>query len=148
MATSRIPATIDALVAAFTAAGLHTFDGPLVSGDYTPAVWVGYDGDPEGDFKAVEGDQEWAGIGAKKRGEEFDVICSVTVLSGDSDVRSARETAFALLATVENTLRADPSLDQTPPFVAEYRPGAMHIEPADTGHQVRAVFNVHVKTRI
>lgn len=149
MAPSRIPATIDALVAAFTAAGLKTWDGPFVTGDYAPAVHVGYDGDPEGEFQAVEPDQEWAGLGAKARDEEFDVICCVTLSSGDSDVRTARVAAFAILATVETTLRANPSLGQSPPFVAAFKPGAVHIQPDENvGFSLRAVFNVHVKTRI
>jgi hypothetical protein len=148
MATSRVPATIDALVALFTAAGLTTWDGPLVTGDYQPAIHVGYDGDPEGDFKAVDADQEWAGIGAKSRDEEFDVICCAITVSGNSDIRSAREAAFAMLAVVENALRVNPSLGQAPPFVAAYRPAAVHTEPTAAGWSVRAVFNVHVKTRI
>lgn len=148
MAASRIPATIDALVSAIRATGLTTWDGPFVTGDYAPAVHVGYDGDPDGDYMAVDTDQEWAGLGARARDEEFDVICCAIVTSGDSDVRVARQTAFAILATVENTLRATPSLGQPPPFVAGFKPGAIHIEPTADGHQVRAVFNVHVKTRI
>lgn len=149
MATSRVLATINALVALFDGAGLTTWDGPVVTGDYAPAVHVGYDGDPEGDFKAVDADQEWVGLGARSRDEEFDVICCVSVLSGNSELRTARETAFAMLATIETALRADPSLGQTPtPYVAEYRPAAVHTEPTGNGFQVRAVFSVHVKARL
>lgn len=149
MAPSRVPPTIDALVALFTDAGLKTWDGPLVTGDYEPAVHVGYDGDPEGDFKAVEADQEWIGLGAKRREEEFDVICCATALVGDSEVKLARDAVFAMTATVESALRADPSLGQVPtPYVAEYRPGDLFIEDTPAGYQARARFNVHVKTRI
>ncbi len=149
MGTSRVFDTIDALVALFRGAGLTTWDGPLVTGDYTPAVHVGYDGDMEGDYKSADPGEEWAGIGARTRDEEFDIICAATALMGDSDPKVAREVVKAMLATVANTLRADPSLGQTPtPFVAEYRPGPLYVEPCPAGYQVRAVFAVHVKTRL
>lgn len=148
MATSRVPATIDALAASWTAAGLKTWDGAVVTGDYTDAVYLGYDGDPQGDFLTVEPDQNWAGIGAKKRDEEFAIICAAVALLGGGTTKTARDTVFAMLATVENELRADPSLGQPPPFVAEYKGGPIFTEPGPDGYQVRAVFSVHVKTRV
>lgn len=150
MGTSRIFDTIDALVTTFKAAGLTTWDGPLVTGEYQPAVHVGYDGDPEGDYMAADPSQKWSGsVGTKARDEEFDVRCAATALFGDSSPKLARDAVKAMLVTVENALRADPSLAQTPtPYVAEYSPGPLYIEPTQSGYQVRAVFNVHVKTRL
>jgi hypothetical protein len=150
MGTSRVFDTIDALVAAFRGAGLTVWDGPLVTGDYKPAVHVGYDGDPEGDYMAADPNQEWSGsVGTKAREEEFDIKCAATALFGDSDPKLARDAVKVMLATVENTLRADPSLGQTPtPYVAAYKPGPLYVEPASAGYQVRGVFNVHVKTRL
>lgn len=155
VSTSRAPATIDKLVELWTAAAVAAqgtftvWDGPLVTGDYGPGIHVGYDGDPEGDYKAVESDEEWAGIGAKNRDEEFDVICAAVALVGDNDVKLARDTVYSLLAVAATTLREDPSLAQTPsPFVAEFRPGPVYFEPSPNGLQVRGLFNVHVKTRL
>lgn len=152
MARSRVRPTIARVMELFTAAvgdvG-NVYRGPFVTGELKPAIWVGYDGDPEGDFKTAEPTQEWAGIGAKARDEEFDVVCAATALIGDENVDLAWDAVDALLEVVENTLRADPSLGQTPPpYVAEYRPGPTYTEPTANGWQVRAVFNVHVKTRL
>lgn len=151
MLTSRVPATIDALVAGFTAAGLKTWDGPVLTGDFADSVYVGYDGDPEGDYEAATMDQQWAGLGAKARTETFDIICAVVVLIGDDGpqiVKMARDTAYSMLATAETVLRADPSLAQIPMFVAEIRPMAIYIEPGPQGDQARLVFHIHVQTRI
>jgi hypothetical protein len=152
MGRSRVRPTIARLVELFTPAvgevG-NVFRGPFVTGDVKPTVWVGYDGDPEGDFKTADPTQEWAGIGNFARDEEFDIPCAATALIGDQEIDLAWDAVDALLAIVENTLRADPSLGQTPtPYTAEYRPGPVHTEPTSTGWQVRAVFAVHVKTRL
>lgn len=148
MATSRLPATIDALVTTFTAAGIKTWDGAFVTGDYTDAVFVGYDGDPDGDYQTADMNQDWAGIGAKKRDEEFDVICAAVAKSGSTSIKTARDAAIALFSLVENTLRADPSLGFSPPYVAEVKPTGLFTEPTSDGLQARLVFTVHVKTRI
>lgn len=155
MATSRVPATIDRLVELFNAAreaAGNTFtvwDGPLVTGEYGPGIHIGYDGDPEGDYKTADPTQEWAGIGAKTRDEEFDIPCAAVALIGDQDTKLARDTVYALLSVAENTLRADPSLGQTPPpYTAEFRPGPVYTEATDVGYQVRGLFNVRVKTRL
>ncbi|MEU0041318.1 hypothetical protein ABZ063_47185, partial [Streptomyces sp. NPDC006333] len=69
MPTSRVPALIDALVSALQAAPdlstVRVVDGPLVT-DSAAREWVfvGYDGDDEGDFITAATIQEWAGLGA------------------------------------------------------------------------------------
>lgn len=152
MATSRVPATIDKLVELWTAAVAdngNVWDGPRISSDFKPSLFVGYDGDPEGDFKTADPGQEWAGLGARTRDEEFDIPCAAVALIGDDNTKLARDAVYTLLAIAENTLRADPSLAQTPPpYVAEFRAGPIYTEPAETGYQVRGVFSVHVKTRL
>lgn len=151
MATSRIPATIDAIIAKFTTAGATVLDGPTITADYSDALFVGYDGDPDGDYVSVdEIATEWQGLGAKTRSEEFDVVCAAVALVGDAvdGVKTARNQVFALLALAENALRSDPSLGQAPPFVAEVQPGLVFIEPAESGYQVRVPFSIHVETRI
>ncbi len=148
MASTRVPATIDALVALGTAAGATTWDGPVVTGDYNTALFIGYDGDPDGDFLAAEADQEWAGLGAKARDEEFDIICAAVATIGDS-VKIARDAVFAMVALLESALRTDPALGQTPPpFTAGFKPGNLFVEPTAAGFQARLVFMVHVKTRV
>lgn len=148
MGTSRVPDTINALVAALVTTGVTTWDGPVVTGDFDSAVFVGYDGDPEGDFTTVLMDQQWAGLGNRSRTEVFDIVCAAVVLLGNEDVRSAREATFALLATVETAVRNAPTLGQAPTFVAQMKPMQLLTEPTTSGFQARLVFHVHVETRI
>jgi hypothetical protein len=152
MATSRVPATIDALFSLLETAGVPVIDGPLVTSDPSDAVFIGYDGDPDGDFQAAESDQEWIGIGALTREEKFHINCAAVVTVGDGNVKLARDTAYALTATVENELRSDPSLGLGPPasraFIAGFNGGPMFCEPSPIGYQVRVVFQIHVKTQV
>lgn len=146
MATSRIPATINAVVTALRNAGLKVWDGPVITGDYGDAVYIGYDGNPEGEFQSTSGTQSWAGLGAKRRNERFTIFCAVVALVGDSgDVQGSRENAYALLAGVEDALRADPSLGQPPPFVAAMNSNDLFLEQGDAGLQSRIVFTIDVE---
>lgn len=148
MASSRAPATITALVAAVGAVIEHTVDGPMVSSDFTDAVFIGYDGNPRGDMLAVEETQEWAGLGQRRRGQDFAVICAATALSGEKNPSDARGRAYALLAQVEQVLRDNPALGFSPPFRAEIESGDLFIDQLTNGIQARLVFRVHVVTRI
>lgn len=152
--SSKVFDTIDAVVAAFETASLLTYDGPVVDHEFPDeAVFVGYDGDPEGEQIAADMSQEWAAIGAKRRNESFDIRCCAIAYFGDGDSwKDARARAKTLLSSVETVLRADPSLGQldgvTPFFVAEIRPTVAHQENTDRGYRVRIPFTVHVETRI
>lgn len=156
MADSRVPATVLALynvvkaAPALTSASppVNVWDGPVVTGDPTDSVFIGYDGDPEGEFASVVGDEEWAGLGAKARDEQFEVVCSIVTLAGDGDIAAARARIYALFAGVTGVLRVDPSLGQAPPFVAAVKSPQLFIDPTPQGLQPRLVFHVAVKTRI
>lgn len=148
MVISRVPAAIDAVVALLTAADVKTWDGPVVTGDYTAAVFIGYDGDPDGDFISTEGDQEWSGLGAKARTEDFDITCAAIALLGDGTVKDARDAVYAMVEKVETALRGSPSLGQPSPFVAGFRPGTYFMEPTSDGYQARLGFFISVKTRV
>lgn len=166
MATeTRYPAAIDAIVTALTAAfsgqEVRVWDGPVMSGDYASAVYVGYDADPEAaEFIAANGLQQWAGLGAKKRDEELDVVCAVLVDFVESDAntwKATRDAAFAIFDTVGQTLRANPGLSQGAPFVAELGQNFRYSQEfAETQNgdmisvkpQGRIVFGVHIKTRV
>lgn len=153
MATSQAPTLIDAIVTALQAApelvDVRVIDGPIVA-DEAPQDWifVGYDGNPEGDFGSVSTDQEWAGIGAKRRDESIAVVCSVVATRQLTDIKSARDRAYALFAVVEDTLREDPSMGMPPPTVAEVTVPTLHQEPTDQGMQARLTFTVACQTRI
>lgn len=145
MTTSHIPAAIDAVVASLSAAGLKVWDGPVVTEDFTAAVFIGYDAAADNsDYKSVVGTQDWAALGAKRRSETFSIICAAVALWGGADTKTGRDMVYALVDTVGTTLRADPSLGLPPPFVAELRPSELFTEPTDNGLQCRWVFTIDV----
>lgn len=144
MVQSRVPAAIDAIVEAFTAAELKTWDGPILTEDYGDAVWVGYDGDPEGDFMSAETTQEWASLGANRRSETSSIICAAMATRGDDNARSARAAVAALIESAGAALRSDPSLGQSPPFVAGLLPGNLFVVPTAQGFEARQVFYVRI----
>jgi hypothetical protein len=152
--TSRVPDVIDALVALFAAApglaGVKVLDGPVVTGSpLKDVVFVGYDGDPDEDGGlAVEFSQEWASIGQRARDETFTVTCAVLAWRGSTAVRPVRVRAFALLAAVEDALRAAPDLGQPPPTIVAFASGSVHQAQRSEGMQCRIPFQVAVKTRI
>lgn len=148
MAT-RAAATLDAAIAKLQSAGLNVVDGPVLTDDPSTFVWVGYDGDPEGDFTSILMNQDWAGsVGAKKRGERFSIVCAVVATTGNTDVKTARDDAFTTFAVVETALREDPSLGFGSPFVAGVKPLQTYTEPNGNGFQVRLTFNIDVDTRV
>ncbi|TMR11749.1 hypothetical protein ETD86_34845 [Nonomuraea turkmeniaca] len=131
--------------------GVKVVDGPLVTGNpLHEVIFVGYDGSRqgEGDGEAVDLRQEWASIGQKAKDETFTVTCAVVVWSGSTKVRPIRERAFALLAAVEDALRADPSLGLPPPTIVAFVSGSLFQEQPDTGMQARIPFRIAVQTRI
>ncbi|MFI7643740.1 hypothetical protein [Nonomuraea sp. NPDC049400] len=152
--TSRAPTVIDALVALFDAApaldGVKVIDGPIVTNDpLHKAVFVGYDGDPENDGgEAVTFSQDWASIGQKAKDETFTVQCAVAAWKGSTKVKPVRDLAYSLLAAVENTLRADPSLGQPPPTIVAFASGALIQAQRQSGIECRIPFQIAVRTRI
>lgn len=152
MALSRFAATLNQLEATATTAmanqNCRVFRGPFVSGDPGDALFIGYDGDPGGEFQSVVQTSEWAGIGAKARNEMFDVFCSITTLTGDADVGNATDRAAALLTVFEAAMRADPSLNQAPRFTAAVTSMQLFTMPHPAGLQVRLTFVVRASARI
>jgi len=120
-----------------------------MTADYRDGIFIGYDGNPVGEQESITITSEWAGLGAKKRTEHFDILCSILAVSGDGKGKDARDRAFNLLAIVETTLRTDPSLAQTPtPFVASVMSPHLLFEwIADLGLQARLTFFIHIETR-
>lgn len=150
MSSSRVPASVDALVAVLRGGATFTvFDGPELSSEYTDAVWIGFDGDPLGERKSVSAAAEWAGIGAKRRTEIIDILCAAVAVSGDGVPKDARDRVYAVIGEVELLIRADPSLVQAPPFVASITTHELLWDWLETaGLQARLTFTVHIETRI
>lgn len=153
MASSRVPALIDALVPALQASAdlgtVKVVDGPLVSDSAAQEwVFVGYDGDEDGDFATATAQQEWAGLGAKKKNEEITLTCAILVQRGSTDVRSCRVRTYEVFAAVEAVLRADPSLGFPTPTVCAVSEHSFHQEQTADGIQGRLPFTVTCTTRI
>jgi len=150
MITSQVPAVLTALVAALEGAlGANVvFDGPEIVGDVPPvAVCVGYDGDPEGDMRAVENwVQDWIGLGAQRKEESFDILCCVIAFSGDITIADKRASVFTTFGVVESTLRnsALSALGLAAPAIAEFSSGEFYQEQTSAGLQCRIPFTVSV----
>lgn len=153
MAESRVPDAIDNLVALFEAApalaGVTVVDGPIVTNDpLREAIFVGYDGDPDGEGQAVDFGQEWASIGQLAKDETFSVTCAVVVWRGSTKVRPVRVRAYELMAAVGVVLRTDPSLGLPPPTVVALASGSLFQAQRQSGLECRIPFQVAVSTRI
>lgn len=115
MAVTQIGALIDAVVAvAATAvpAGTLVLDGLGVTADPADNVlFVGVD-DPDatnGSF-AADVRQEWANANYTARDEDGYILCVASAWNGDANQKAARDSALAIVHSVENALRANPSL--------------------------------------
>lgn len=132
-------------------------DGPPAGEGYPEnAVFLGWDGDPEGDYEAALMQQQWAGsIGANRRDETVEIPGSVIVHYGDGDRwKPARDRTLLIHTDIETKLRAAADLGLgvngvRQYIVAEFKPTAAYQEPAgDSGYWFRTVFAVSVNTRI
>lgn len=113
MATSAIPALINALVANATAALTDTdvYDGFGVTSDPAENVLhIGVDDvNNDGGASSAYAQQEWANANHTSRDEDGHVVCAASSWNGDGDAKAARDGAFATVAAIENMLRANPS---------------------------------------
>lgn len=144
---TRMFDAIDRVIAILEGAGANVVDGPVVVGDSIDFVYVGYDGDPEGEWLAVQGDQEWAGVGSTDRDETFDLWCAVVSRYSADAPKAARDRVKVQFTIVENAIVADPSLSmsaQVKYCVAAVHPVNLFAEDG----QYRLTFVVRVKTRV
>jgi hypothetical protein len=131
-------------------------DGPPTSETFPPyAVFIGWDADPEGDFQAIATEQNWAGLGVRRRNENDEIVCALVAEYGDADSwKPIRDIGLAIQQDVETKLRENPDLGLVPNGVrqviqAEFKPTGVFQEPfSDTGFQFRVTFTISVETRI
>ena len=152
-ASSRVPELIDAFLAALGESsdltGVQVVDGPLVTSSAALEwVFVGYDGDPGGEFSTASTSQQWAGLGALAKNEDILLTCSVLVQGGLTDVRARRVRCFEIFAAVEAVVRADPALTLPPPTVCSISDTSFHTEQTERGVQARMPFTLTCTTRI
>lgn len=159
VATSRVPAIIDYLVATFTAAStigaatppVAVYDGPVVTD--APAqltLWVGVD-DPDSEEAPIgaESESEWGSLGALARNEQITVHCVAEAWSGDIDVKTTRLAAYGIVAAVETILRADVNLGGTlPSGWCEVTGMQLRQNNVAQGAVARVAFHINCRARI
>ncbi|MET9957035.1 hypothetical protein ABZ135_36545 [Streptomyces sp. NPDC006339] len=116
MATSRVPAAVDALLAVLGAAPalaeVLIVDGPPHN-NLTGAerIYVGWQ---PSDSAAVSLTQDFNGAGARTRDEDFVISCYAEVWSGITDMQPQRARVFELVGVVEDALRATNAAPEAP----------------------------------
>jgi hypothetical protein len=158
MSASAIPAIIDALVSAWTdavpTAAVH--DGFGVSADGTPDLMVGID-DPFPDqdpTQAVMSTQVMAALGTQRtREQNGSITCAVYVSdpdTGNSGQKTARTTAYGILETVGDLLRADPTagVSDFSYLVCQIGQERLSQVKTATSSGVKLVFTINFQARI
>lgn len=111
MATSTIPAAIDALLTALRASEdladpVKVVDGyPRFRITNIDLVSVGGKDEP-----VASGEQTPAALGGQRREERYSLAVYCSSSRGGEDQKTVRDRAFALMAAVEDVLRADGTL--------------------------------------
>jgi hypothetical protein len=108
MATSALPRAISALLEILREAndltGLEIIDGPpvddIATADFLSVGWSG------GEDLGAEAVQDFNAAGARTRDEDFTIVSVIDVWSGDDGFSVVRDRAFAILAIVEQAIRA------------------------------------------
>lgn len=116
MATSRVPAAVDALLAILGAApgldGVLVLDGPPWQNLTSPErIYVGWQ---PSESPAVTLAQDFNAAGARTRDEEFTINCYAEAWSGGTDMQPQRARVFELVAVVEDALRATDAAPEAP----------------------------------
>jgi hypothetical protein len=153
---SSIPATLDALLALWRAAlpsvmfvdvlTLSGDDGRTAADNIARRVIVG--GDPE-NAADLDFDREWAGLGALRMDESYDIPCHLECVSGDEDATALRDAAIDLFDSLSAALAADNTLGGlVQQGAAVLGRGSMRSEQRETGASVQIRFQVHCETRV
>ncbi|MFF4166873.1 hypothetical protein [Streptomyces sp. NPDC001741] len=155
MATSAVPAAIDALLAVLGAADamstVKLVDGPPGQ-NFTQKdlLYVGHS--PAGE-QAAEMQQTFASAGARTRDEDASISCYIESRRGDTSIRDRRLRVFEILAVVETALRAtneDPAAPSLGNVVlwSDVTAGSLAQVQTESGALAGLVFTVHFRARI
>lgn len=150
--TSRIPEAIDALVTSLTTAlgtTANVVDGPPLSWDNiqlpenavseTSFLFIG--ADPNSDTSA-DSQQDFNAAGAVSMDEQITIHCTAFVWSGDEKIKSLRDELFAIMATVDQTIRSDPSLGDAVLYARFAGVDQLSQRQTEDGSDVTATFTV------
>lgn len=154
MATSVIPAVIDALViaakAALPAQGIVTLDGFGVTEFVGNYLMIGVDDPfrPDAPLSATS-KQDWAHANFTARDEEGDITCAALSYGGDVNQKTSRDSAYATTGAVENLLRANPSLGLANLLWTSFGTNMSLLQDqTDDGSLALVTFSVHFRARI
>lgn len=157
MATSAVPAAVDALLAILRAAaglsGVSILDGPPVTGgDITDPdlLFVGWQ---PGSEAAASLTQSFNAAGARTRDESFEVACYAEARSGDTDMAARRTRAFVIVAEVETAIRATVAAPALPTLSgtvlwAHLTTGNLVQVQTDKGSVAGVLFTIACRARI
>lgn len=156
MATSAVPAAINALIQVLTAApglaGVTVTDGPptsdLSAEDLVVVGWTVGD-----DQASAESAQDFAYAGARTRDEEFTITGWVESWSGEEDFSDRRRRAYELLAVIEDALRATGAQPDAPTLLgtvqwAHLTRHRLQQQFTDTGSRVGISWTITCRARI
>lgn len=158
MATSIVPALIDALVAGATAnvpATTAVYDGFGVSDDPGDYLMIGVD-DPDADGWANSADAQQDvssdGPPSGARDQTGSVACCALSWNGDGDPKAARDAAAASMAALESYVRSTPGLtiaSQSQTFWCWFTPSeTWKQQQGDGGAQALVIFRVGFFARL
>ncbi|MEU9946926.1 hypothetical protein [Streptomyces sp. NPDC047939] len=155
MATSAVPAAIDALIEILHGAGVlaqvRIIDGPPgINFTETDRIYVGWSS--TGD-QAADITQAFASAGARTRDEDASISCYVESRSGSTNMRERRLRVFEILAVVEEALRATNAAPAAPTLGgavlwSDLTAAGLDQHQTDTGAMAGLAFTVHTRARI
>ncbi|MFZ3569958.1 hypothetical protein ACOKM5_23410 [Streptomyces sp. BH097] len=155
MATSRVGAAVDALLAILRAApalaDAEVIDGPPAV-NYTSRrrLYVGW---APGADQAAAIEQSFNSAGARTRDENFTITGYAEVRAGDKDMALRRAAVFELLAEVEDALRATDAAPEAPTLGgvvlwAHLTAGSLTQDQTSDGALAGLAFTVTCRARI
>lgn len=155
MATSVVPALIDALVTAATAAlpVVRVYDGYGTSSDPTDSLMIGVD-DPFSKARAdsSSASQSAATLGTARSRDELGTIrCAAVATNGNADQKAARDAVYAIATAVENLCRgaANPAFGVAGVrMVAFGTSSTLYQDQTDLGAEAALIFDVAFAARI
>ncbi len=159
MASSQLPAVIDALVAQLTTALAGTpavlvTDGVGVTEDPRDFLMIGVDDPTSNSPASGSSEQAMATMGTgRPRDETGTIICAAQSSNGNgsSGQKAARDAAYSYMAAVETLLRSSPSLGLTSPVTVVVQMGgttSLIQGQDDHGADALLIFTVTYKIRI
>lgn len=144
MATSTVPAVMDALYDALVARQASALSGVRVN--YGPAL-----PDPGREsinILGVEGEQVWASLGKLAKDEVYTITVLIIVIREGQQTKNAVERSYVIAAELEDVLRDDVTLGNTCRVASLDSPFDLEVGASDTTRSALLTIGVRVEARI